>query len=59
MAQLEPDEVIDVIKCSNFREIERDLHKDYKQCRIPQTEYFRLNENQLLEVSKKFKLWAK
>ena len=59
MAQLEPDEIIDVIKCSNFREIERDLHKDYKQCRIPQTEYFRLNENQLLEVSKKFKLWAK
>ena len=59
MSQLEPDEVIDVIKCSNFREIERNLHKDYKQCRIPQTEYFRLNENQLLEVSKKFKLWAK
>ena len=59
MSQLEPDEVIDVIKCSNFKEIERNLHKDYKQCRIPQTEYFRLNENQLLEVSKKFKLWAK
>ena len=59
MAQLPPDEVIDVIKCSNFKEIERNLHKDYKQCRIPQTEYFRLNENQILEVSKKFKLWAK
>ena len=43
------------IKCSNFRELERDLHRDYKECRIPQTEYFRLDENQLLEVSKKFK----
>ena len=59
MTQLEPDEIIDVMKCSNFREIERDLHRDYKESRIPQTEYFRLNQNQLLEVSKKFKLWAK
>ena len=59
MSQLEPDEIIDVIKCSNFRELERDLHRDYKECRIPQTEYFRLTANQLLEVSKKFKLWAK
>ncbi len=59
MSQLEPDEIIDVIKCSNFRELEKDLHRDYKNCRIPQTEYFRLDEMQLLEVSKKFKLWAK
>ena len=40
-------------------ELERDLHRDYKEFRIPQTEYFRLNQNQLQEVSKKFKLWAK
>lgn len=59
MSQLEPDEIIDVIKCSNFRELEKDLHREYKECRIPQTEYFRLDENQLIEVSKKFKLWAK
>ena len=59
MSQLDPDEIIDVIKCSNFRELERDLHRDYKEFRIPQTEYFRLNQNQLQEVSKKFKLWAK
>ena len=59
MSQLEPDEIIDVIKCSNFRELEKDLHKDYKKWRIPQTEYFRLDENQILEVSKKLKLWAK
>ena len=52
-------EIIDVIKCSNFRELEKDLHREYKECRIPQTEYFRLDENQLIEVSKKFKLWAK
>ncbi len=59
MSQLEPDEIIDVIKCSNFKELERDLHRDFKEFRIPQTEYFRLNQNQLQEVSKKFKLWAK
>ena len=40
-------------------ELERDLHRDYKEFRISQTEYFRLDENRLFEVSKKFKLWAK
>ena len=59
MSQLDPDEIIDVIKCSNFRELEKDLHREYKDCRIPQTEYFRLDQNQIIEVSKKFKLWAK
>ena len=26
-------------------ELERDLHRDYKEFRISQTEYFRLDEN--------------
>ena len=59
MSQLDPDEIIDVIKCSNFRELERDLHRDYKECRIPQTEYFRLDDRQIREVSKKLKTKAK
>jgi len=40
-------------------ELEKDFHRDYKEFRISQTEYFRLDENRLFEVSKKFKLWAK
>ena len=59
MSQLEPDEIIDVIKCSNFREVEKDLHREYKDYRIPQTEYFRLTEKQVLEVSRKLKSMAK
>ena len=39
-------------------ELQKDLHRDYKEFRIPQTEYFRLDESQIFEVSKKFKLWA-
>ena len=59
MSQLEPDEIVDTIKCSNFRQVEKDLHREYKDCRIPQTEYFRLDERQVLEVSRKLKLMAK
>ena len=59
MSQLEPDEIIDTIKCSNFREVEKDLHREYKDYRIPQTEYFRLTEKQVLEVSRKLKSMAK
>ena len=59
MSQLEADEILDVIKYLDFRELERDFHRDYKDYRIPQTEYFCLNENQLLEVSRKFKFLAK
>ena len=59
MSQLEPDEIIDTIKCSNFREVEKDLHREYKDYRIPQTEYFRLSEKQVLEVSRKLKSMAK
>ena len=59
MSQLNPDEIIDVIKCRNFRDLERDLHREFKEFRIPQTEYFRLNNKQLKSVSEKFKRWAK
>jgi len=59
MSQLEPDEIIDTIKCSNFREVEKELHREYKDCRIPQTEYFRLDERQVLEVSRKLRSMAK
>ena len=31
MSQLNPDEIIDVIKCRNFRDLERDLHREFKE----------------------------
>ena len=49
--QLKPDEVLNVVRCSNFEKLEKDLHKKFKEFRIPQTEYFRLNNNQLEQVN--------
>ena len=49
--QLKPDEVLNVVRCSNFESLEKELHKKFKEFRIPQTEYFRLNKNQLEQVN--------
>jgi len=49
--QLKPDEVLNVVRCSNFEKLERDLHKKFKEYRIPQTEYFRLSKNQIEQVN--------
>ena len=49
--QLKPDEVINVVKCSNYRSLEKELHNKFKEYRIPQTEYFRLSKKQVKEVN--------
>ena len=49
--QLKPDEVLNVVRCSNFEKLEKDLHKKFKEYRIPQTEYFRLSKNQIEQVN--------
>ena len=49
--QLKPDEVINVVKCSNYKSLEKELHKKFKEFRIPQTEYFRFNKKQVKEVN--------
>ena len=49
--QLKPDEVLNVVRCSNYETLEKDLHKKFKENRIPQTEYFRLDKNQIEEVN--------
>ena len=52
MDQLKPDEVLNVVRCKNFRELEKDLHSLFKEVRIPQTEYFRLSNEQISKVHK-------
>ena len=42
MDQLKPDEVLNVVRCKNFREVEKDLHSLFKEVRLHQAEYFRL-----------------
>ena len=50
MRQLKPDTVVAKLYSSDFYKIERELHRRYKKFRIPQTEYFRLNDYHLNEI---------
>ena len=50
MTQLKPDKVLKTVRCSNFKEVERQLHARFKKVRIPQSEYFRLNNAQIQQV---------
>ena len=52
MAQLEPDAILNVVRCKNYQDLEKDLHSLFKDERIPQTEYFRLSEEQISKVHK-------
>lgn len=52
MEQLKPDEALNVIRCKNFRELEGHIHRTFKECRIPQTEYFRFTPEQVLLVNR-------
>ncbi len=44
MKQLQPDEVVQVLPTDRSHDIELELHRKLKQYRLPQTEYFRLTE---------------
>ena len=50
MRQLKPDKVISKLYSSNYKKLERELHMKYKDVRIPQTEYFRLDKIQIKEI---------
>ena len=50
LSQLSPDELLNVVRCTNFRKLERELHSRFKDVRLPQTEYFRLSDHQIQEV---------
>ena len=53
MRQLKPDCVIAKLFSSNFLDLEKELHKRYKDLRIPQTEYFRLDHIHLKEIKQR------
>ena len=50
MRQLKPDDVVIKLYSRDFLRLERELHKRYKKYRIPQTEYFRLEDHHLKEI---------
>ena len=49
--QLKPDEILNVVRCSNFESLEKELHNKFLKNRIPQSEYFRLDKNQIEQVN--------
>ena len=42
---------MNVLAYSNFQRLEKELHKKFREFRIPQTEYFRLSKNQIEQVN--------
>ena len=59
MEQLKPDELLDSVRCSNYKELERKIHNQFKGCSIPQTEYFRLNNDEINEIHQLLKTKSK
>lgn len=47
MKQLDPDEVIQVLETDRSRDLEHELHKEFQTKRLPQSEYFRLDEAEI------------
>ena len=55
MNQLKADELLDSVRCSNYKELEKEIHQQFKEYRIPQSEYFRLNSKQIASIHKIFR----
>ncbi len=53
MRQLKPDKVVAKLYTSDFLKLERELHNRYKKFRIPQTEYFRLEDYHIKEIKQR------
>ena len=53
MRQLKPDNIEARIYTKDFRSLEKELHRRYKDFRIPQTEYFRLDDCHLKEINQR------
>jgi hypothetical protein len=56
--EIKPDEVLDVIRCANYKDLEKRLHSEFKDDRIPQTEYFRLNSVKISTVHILMRQWS-
>lgn len=50
LKNLRPCNVIQVYETDRSRDLEIELHRKYKHCRLPGTEYFRLHDKEVDEV---------
>ena len=53
MRQLKPDNIVAKLYTNEFMNLERELHKRYTKYRIPQTEYFRLDDYHVKEIKQR------
>ena len=53
MRQLKPDNIVAKLYTNDFFKLERELHKRYTKYRIPQTEYFRLDDYHVKEIKQR------
>ena len=51
MRQLKPDSIVAKLYSRDFKFLEREFHKRYRDVRIPQTEYFRLDNEQIRDIT--------
>jgi len=58
MRQLKPEYVVAKLYSSDFIQLEREFHKRYKNVRIPQTEYFRLDKLQIKEIKQRINYYS-
>ena len=58
MKQLKPDIVMAKLYSKNYKQLERTFHKRFKDVRIPQTEYFRLDQFQIREIENKIRKFS-
>ena len=56
MRQLNPDNVVAKFYTADFVKLERELHNRYKKFRIPQTEYFRLENSHIKEIKQRISI---
>ena len=47
LLELKPDEILNVVRCSNFLKLELDLYASFESCRIPKTNQFKFNPDQI------------
>ncbi len=56
MRRLKPDNVVAKFYTADFVKLERELHNRYKKYRIPQTEYFRLENYHVKEIKQRISI---
>ena len=52
LGEFNHDKIFNVSRCSNFKFVEKEIRDSYKVKRLPQTEYFKLYENEVEKIHK-------